>query len=327
MNFAFAGFRHGHVISLLNRIRETPSARIAGVWEEEAAARDNARANGLECNYGTLEELLAKSGCDAVVVGDAYGRREAIVLAALKAGRHVLSDKPYCTTRAGLEAIAACCENGGPRLGCMFDLGTTPAMLTARQVVREGRLGELISVQFNGMHPLNYGKGRPEWYFQKGMHGGTINDLASHAFDYLPRLAGSPVAEILFARAVNTAFPECPSFQNSAQLAFRLANGAVVTGDVSYTAPKGCAFSLPSYWRFTVTGTLGWMEFSYASPNVLLALENDAEPIIVPPAPALPDYFDGFLAEVAGQPTEFTTARHLETARWCLAAQEAAEVQ
>ncbi len=322
LKFAFAGFRHGHVFALLERIRATAGMEIVGACEPDDAARAVAQEHGVVCEYPTVEALLSKSGCDVVVVGEAYGRREAVVLQALRAGKHVLSDKPFCTTQAGLEAIQAeCAKPGAPRLGCMFDLGTTPAMTTARAVVADGRLGTLQSIQFNGMHPLNYRNGRPDWYFEPGMHGGTINDLASHAFDFLPRLANSPIEKILFASARNVAFPECPDFQNVAQVSFLMKNGVVVSGDVSYTAPKISAFSLPSYWRFTVTGTQGWMEFAYGKDTVLLANPTDAEPQAVPLASAIPDYFDGFLAELQGRPTEFTTQRHLTTAEWCLKAQ------
>lgn len=325
LKFAFAGFRHGHVYALLDRIRSTADMEIVGACEPDDVSRAVAQEHGVACEYPTLEALLSKSGCDVVVVGEAYGRRESVVLQALRAGKHVLSDKPFCTTLAGLEAIKVeCAKPNAPRLGCMFDLGTTPAMTTARAVVAEGRLGELQSIQFNGMHPLNYRNGRPDWYFQPGMHGGTINDLASHAFDYLPRLVISPIDEILFANAKNVAFPECPDFQNVAQVAFRMKNGVVVSGDVSYTAPKTSAFSLPSYWRFTVTGTLGWMEFAYGKDIVLLANASDPEPQEVPLAPPIPDYFDGFLDDINGKTTEFTTQRHLQTAYWCLKAQQKA---
>lgn len=324
LKFAFAGFRHPHAFALLERVRATPGAQIVGAWEPDEASRIAAKARGMACECPSLEALLFDTGCDVVVVGDAYGRREAEVLQALRAGKHVLSDKPFCTTQEGLDAIRTeCARPHAPCLGCMFDLGTTPAMTTARSLVAQGQLGELQSIQFNGMHPLNYHDGRPDWYFEAGLHGGTLNDLASHAFDYLPRLANSPVAKILFAHADNVGFPQCPHFQNVAQVVFQLEDGAVVSGDVSYTAPKGTAFTLPSYWRFVVTGTRGWMEFAYGSSDLLLATAQDKSPQKIPLDPPAKDYFDGFLDAIAGRPTEFSTQRHLTTAAWCLKAQDA----
>ena len=322
LKFAFAGFRHPHTFTLLERVRTTPGAQIVGAWEPDEASRIAAEARGIACEFPTLEALLCDSGCDVVVIGDAYGRRETEVLQALRAGKHILSDKPFCTTQEGLDVIRAeCTRPNAPCLGCMFDLGTAPAMATARALVAQGRLGELLSIQFNGMHPLNYHDGRPDWYFEVGLHGGTLNDLASHAFDYLPRLANSPVEKILFANACNVGFPQCQHFQNVAQVVFQLENGVVVSGDVSYTAPKGAAFTLPSYWRFTVTGTKGWMEFAYGSNAVLLATSQDKAPQAIPLGAPTKDYFDGFLDAIAGRPTEFTTQRHLTTASWCIKAQ------
>lgn len=326
LSFAFAGFRHPHVFSLVERIRQTPGATMVATWEEDAAARDLAREKGVACPFvDTLEELLALP-VQVLVVGEAYGRRESVILAALRRGIHVLSDKPFCTTLAALEEMEALCQApNSPRLGCMFDLGTTPGMTTAERLVREGTLGDLLAIQFNGMHPLNYRQGRPDWYFQPGMHGGTINDLASHAFDYLPRLCQSPIRKLLFAQAANRHFPECPHFQNVAQLALEMESGAVVTGDVSYATPRGSAFTLPSYWRFTVTGTRGWMEFTYQGTELYLAVGDEASPRTIPLDPPAEDYFDGFLKEIQGQESAFPTRRHFQTARWCLEAQALAE--
>ncbi|MGN0867154.1 MAG: Gfo/Idh/MocA family protein [Oligosphaeraceae bacterium] len=327
--FAFAGFRHVHVFSLVERIRQTPGATILAAWEEDEDARNQAKAKGVDCPFvDTLEELLALP-IQVLVVGEVYARREAIIIAALERGIHVLSDKPFCTSLEGWKRINFLCNKSRkvprPKLGCMFDLGTCPPMATASRLAREGALGEILSVQFNGMHPLNYHKGRPDWYFQEGMHGGTVNDLACHAFDFLPRLCGCPVDSFTYVRDVNRYFPECPHFKNVAKLAFEMKCGARVTGDVSYTAPRGCAFSLPSYWRFTVAGTKGWMEFSYAGKEVLLALEDDPAPRAIPLDPQGEDYFDGFLKEIQGQESEFSTQSLLKTAWWSLCAQSHAD--
>ena len=327
--FAFAGFRHPHVFSLVERIRQTPGATLVAAWEEDEAARALAREKGVDCPFVESLQDLLNLPIQVLVVGEVYARREAVIIAALKKGIHVLSDKPFCTSLDGWSQIDCLCSKSknipGPKLGCMFDLGTCPPMATASRLVKEGTLGELLSIQFNGMHPLNYHKGRPDWYFQEGMHGGTINDLACHAFDFLPRLCGCPVDNFTYVKTFNQHFPECPHFQNVAHIAFGMECGTQVTGDVSYTAPRGSAFALPSYWRFTVPGTKGWMELSYAGKEVLPALEDDPAPRAIPLDPQGEDYFDGFLKEIQGQESDFSTERLLKTAWWCLRAQAHAD--
>lgn len=49
--------------------------------------------------------------------------------------------------------------------------------LALREVVRSGRIGEIQTMSFAGQHPLLRGE-RPNWYFEPGMHGGTLNDIA-----------------------------------------------------------------------------------------------------------------------------------------------------
>ena len=99
-----------------------------------------------------------------------------------------------------------------------------------------------------------------------------------------------------------------------------LENGAVVSGDVSYFAPD---FSSPAYWRFTVCGTRGMLEFNCNTPGVrFLSGGNDET---YPPLPAEKDYFDAFLSELAGNPVSPSTAEIVQTARWALAAQQQAD--
>ena len=54
-----------------------------------------------------------------------------------------------------------------------------------REIILSGELGEVASIHIDGQHPLNPSV-RPGWYFEPGKHGGTINDIGIHAFDFVP---------------------------------------------------------------------------------------------------------------------------------------------
>ena len=65
------------------------------------------------------------------------------------------------------------------------------------------------------------------------------------------------------ARAWNADLPEAPLFQNAAQIMLRMDNNAGVIGDVSYLAADKCGFGMSNYWRYTLHGRNGLMEFTY----------------------------------------------------------------
>jgi predicted dehydrogenase len=330
MKLAFAGFRHSHVLVLYKLAREHPEVQVVAASEPDAATREQLARDGLvQITHRDHRQMLATVECDAVVVGDAYGRRGEILIAALSAGHHVLADKPICTSLAELDQIATLAQAKGLSVGCQFDLRSSPVYRAMRRIIREGAIGEVHTVTFTGQHPLLLAS-RPAWYFEKGMHGGTINDIAVHGADAVGWLTGRRIVEVSAARAWNARLRQFPHFQDAAQLMLRLDNGGGVLADVSYLAPDGCGYKAPQYWRTTCHGDGGVVEASLAEGTVLLARKDDKDFRRVAPLEAdlKPNaYFGAFLAEVAGRSDglELTTEEVLQSSRIALTAQLAAD--
>ena len=271
--------------------------------------------------------MLAEIDCDAVAVGDYYGRRGEIILAALAAGKHVIADKPICTRQSEREQIAELARSRNLRVGCQLDLRDSGHMHAARRLIRNGAVGQVHTIIFDAQHPLMYGT-RPGWYFEPGRHGGTINDIAIHAVDLIPWITGRKLAEVVAARVWNGRLKEAPHFQDGAQMLLRMDNDGGVMGDVSYFAPDSGGYDMPQYWRITFHGDKGVLEVSHTQKNVMLG-GGSREPIKwIGPDP-MPDggYFDAFLRDIAGASLEgdSTTETVLEAARVALAIQDAAD--
>jgi predicted dehydrogenase len=215
----------------------------------------------------------------------------------------------------------------GLRIGCQLDLRAGATRQTLRQLILDGAIGEVLTVAFSGQHPLMLGT-RPDWYFERGCHGGTLNDIAIHALDAIPWMTGRRIVEVVAARVWNGKTPQYPWFQDCAQLMLKLDNGGGVLGDVSYLNPDRCGYAVRPYWRITIHGSGGLLESQSGEDTLLLATHADAAPRAVP-ATLLrsADYFDDFLCEVRGAPgqAELTTALVLQAARLALTAQAAAE--
>ncbi|MBE6929008.1 MAG: Gfo/Idh/MocA family oxidoreductase [Ruminococcaceae bacterium] len=327
LKIAFAGFRHGHINGLYMQAVENPEVEIVGAFEADDAARTAvAESLGVNFNYDCYDKLLAESGADVIAIGDYFGIRGSRAIAALKAGKHVIADKPLCTSLAELDEIEKLSAEKGLKVGCMLDLRLSAWVQPVRNFILEGKLGEVHNICFTAQHPLNYGT-RASWYFEDGKQGGTINDIAIHGIDIIPYLTGLKFAKINAARCWNAFATKEPNFKDAGMFMVEMSNGAGLMADVTYAAPSSCGFKLPYYWRFTIWGEKGVMEFGgNLDPQITVALEGGDGPIILPvddaPRGKILDYF---MDELAGKATDLNTAVVLESSRVALEIQAAAD--
>ncbi len=314
--FAFAGFRHAHILDLLAGVEAHDDAEVVARYDDTGTRPD--------ATHRDFVKMLAEVDCDVVAIGDEYSRRGPMTLAALRAGRHVLSDKPLCvklSEQAEIESLAA---DRSLLVGLQLDCRDRGAFRALRAILCSGELGDVCTIRIDGQHPLLPGV-RPGWYFEPGKHGGTINDIGIHAFDFVPWLTGIEWSDVLVARTWNAKAIGHPHFRDCAQIMARLENGAGVVADFSYLAPDRLGYRLPHYWQVRVHGTRGVAETHLAATTVTV-IKDDSE--VPEERPALPDrsrgYLDDFLAELRGESGELTSARCLLASRLALDAQSRA---
>lgn len=327
MKMAFVGFRHGHVMGLWEYANHHPQIEVVAACEEDAPTRDQLKSGGkVGITHTDYHAMLHDTPCDAIAIGDYFGKRGQLAIAALEAGKHVISDKPLCTRLPELDRIEQLAREKNRSIGCLLDLRDHGVYRAMRRVIREGAIGDVQTVSFSAQHPLLHGK-RAAWYFEPNKHGGTINDIAIHAIDLIPWLTGRQITEITAARTW-TARPDLvPGFEDGAQLMLTLDNQGGVLGDVSYLSPDALAYSADQYWRITVHGTTGLVEGHYNAKTLSLASKHDTTPRTLPADPERKHgVIDDFLAELEGRPTDdaLTTKDVLTASRQTLLTQDAA---
>ena len=325
MKIAIIGCRHNHIFSLYQWMRANPRVEFAGAYEADEATRLAAeKSPGLTFPYRSVEEVLADKTVDAVAIGDYYSIRGSHAIAALRAGKHVIADKPICTSLSELDEIEALSRERGLVVGAMLDMRCQKNVLAAKKLIEDGVLGRIHNVQFGGQHPLSYGT-RPSWYFEEGKHGGVINDIAIHGIDLLPYLTKETVERINAARTYNGYATEVPHFLDCGQMMLTLSGGIGVLADVSYSAPNKLGYTSPFYWEFHIWGERAMLSFSYGSDGVTVYGMDAAAPEVVPPITPNGTILDAFLDDVEGKPTILSTAEVIASSRKTLEIQKVAD--
>ncbi len=323
---AFMGFRHGHIGDVYRRLQNRDDAEIVAACEEDEPTRRKLAAEGaFKITHNSFDAMLAEARADAIAVGDYYGKRGSILIKALEHGCHAISDKPICTSLNELDQIEKLAAAKRLVVGCQLDVRDSAASAAARAAIQAGEIGEVHAISFGGQHPLIYGS-RPGWYFEPGKHGGTINDIAIHAINCLPRITGRRFAMINSARNWNARLKEVPHFKDAAQMMLTMDNGCGVLGDVSYLMPDSFGYGHPLYWHYLFWGSDGIMDIT--SGKVTLCKNGEKTPRIVPlPEVKSGKYLESFLDEIKGnlRPDDLSAQEVLTSARTTLMIQRAAD--
>ena len=142
------------------------------------------------------QRLLDDPTIDFVVVAAKPSDRAAISVAAMRAGKDVLCDKPGVTTHAQLAAVRAAVAETGRMWSVCVGRVASPSIQAALAVVRSGELGRLVQVVSLAPHRLNRAL-RPAWFFDKPAFGGIINDIGVHSIDQFLAFAAAEDATIV----------------------------------------------------------------------------------------------------------------------------------
>jgi predicted dehydrogenase len=329
---AFMGFRHPHILAAYDYIEENMAAEegliIAACCEEDEKTREELQEQGrIKLTHSSFRRMIEEVDFDLLVVGDYFGKRGGIIKSALKEGKHVLSDKPLCTSRKELERIADLAEEKGLAVGALLELRYSGNFIKVREMLRDGAIGPVHSIAFSGQHPLLLGT-RGKWYNEPGRHGGTVNDLLIHGMDTIIWTTGMDFKDIISARNWNAGIGHWPHFRNGAQVMLTMENGCGVIGDLTYISPDSFGYTLPLYWRLTFWGEKGVIESGYNWDHINLFAEGEEQVRQVEPSSSIRGgAIEACLRLIKGsaRDDDYSTAGVLEMSRFCLKAQEAAD--
>ena len=231
-------------------------------------AREAARAVGFESYTDDYRELLARDDIDVVSICTPNDQHEEMALAAIRAGKHVYIDKPLAVTAQSAERIAAVAARSPVFTRMVFNNRYLPATLRAKQLVEEGRIGEVLTFNVRYLHSGSIDPNRPIGWKQQ-MQGGVLLDLGSHALDLLTWLTGYPkrvfckTFTLYGDRPTRDGGREAALSEDHAQMLLELKNGAVGSVEASKIA-TGAGDELTLELRGT-RGALKWsaMDASY----------------------------------------------------------------
>jgi 1,5-anhydro-D-fructose reductase (1,5-anhydro-D-mannitol-forming) len=181
---------------MINAIRSQPDAEITGIYSAspERGARFAAE-HEIPHAYRSLEDALSDPRVDAVYISTTNEKHAPQTIAAARAGKHVLCDKPLATTFADAVAMIAECEAAGVVLATNHHLPNAATHRTIRRLLDEDTVGALRAVRLFNARWLppdlqTWRTSRPD------AGAGVILDVTVHDAALLAFLLGEPVVRV-----------------------------------------------------------------------------------------------------------------------------------
>ena len=196
-------------IGVLGAARIAPTALIAPARDNAeaevvaVAARDRGRAaeyarkHGIATVHGSYDELLADPNVDAVYNPLPNALHAPWTLAALKAGKHVLCEKPFTSNAAEAVTVAEAAEQSGLVVMEAFHYRYHPLAQRLAEIIESGEIGKLKHVQAALCFPL------PKFSdirYNRELGGGAMMDAGCYAL-HMTRLLGGGEPEVVSAQA------------------------------------------------------------------------------------------------------------------------------
>jgi predicted dehydrogenase len=204
--------------ALIEPARAVPEARVVAI-----AARDFARARAFASRHGipraheTYQAVLDDSEIDAIYNPLPNSLHCEWAIRALKAGKHVLCEKPLANNAGEAQRMAAAAEDAGRMLVEAFHYRYHPLALRMKEIVDSGELGEVRHLEAHFCVPLIRLR---DIRYRYELGGGATMDLGCYCINLIRYLAGAE-PEVTHARA-RLAAPQIDRFMEAD---FRFPNG------------------------------------------------------------------------------------------------------
>ncbi len=188
----YGGMGGWHTKQILN----SDVAALAGIWDTDPARCALAEERGIHA-YSSLEDVLADSEVDIITIAVPNDDHLPIAVAAMEAGKNVISEKPVCLNSGELETMIATSEKTGKLFTVHQNRRWDCDYLTMKQVYESGELGEVFGVESR----IQGSRGIPgDWRGQKKHGGGMMLDWGVHLIDQMVRIVADRKIERIYCR-------------------------------------------------------------------------------------------------------------------------------
>lgn len=222
--------------ALLDVVGQVPEAQLIAIASERpGVAKDVAGKHGDARPYDNYQALLNDPDVDAVYVPCTGDLHHQWAIAAAKARKHVLCEKPLATSSQQAKEMAAACRDHGVILQEAFMWRLTNRVKRTRELLASGDLGELRLINAT----FSFNIDRQDWRMRPEKGGGAMWDIGSYGVDAARLFTGEePLRMDADARWAET------GIDMSMRMGLTFPSGVLANIDCSFEVPWRCRLEL-----------------------------------------------------------------------------------
>jgi predicted dehydrogenase len=286
IGYNFMGKAHSHAFKAMPYMMWPPPAYpdlVSICGRDEAAVSEARRRYGYRRHTTDWRELIADREVDLVDNLTPNNLHAEPSIAAAEAGKPVICEKPLGRSTAESKTMLDAVRKAGVKHMCAFNYRFVPALQLARQLIQNGRLGDIYHFRASYQQSGRVDPNSPmTWRFRGDVAGfGALGDLGSHSIDQARWLVGE-IGSITGLtktfikerpRAEGIAEREPVTVDDAALSTLEFENGAIGTVEVTR-----CATGRKNYHVIEVNGSLGSIHFNCERLNELLFFSFEDPP-------------------------------------------------
>ena len=203
VGYAFMGAAHSHAWRTAHRFFDLPlTPQLTAVAGRNAAAVEEAAAQmGWASTETDWRALVGRGDIDLIDICSPGNTHAEIAIAALRAGKHVLCEKPLANTVEEAEQMTAVAQEAarnGVFAMCGYSYRRTPALALAKRMIDDGRLGKIRQVRAQYLQDWLSDENAPlTWRLDRNVSGsGALGDIGAHIIDAAQFVTGQQITGV-----------------------------------------------------------------------------------------------------------------------------------
>ena len=226
---ALLGVTHPHSAAHLRTLQALPEIEAIYLWDESASALEDIRGQQGQKVAGAstrLEDIVGRDDLVGAVLALPNDIAPDACITALQHGQHLMAEKPIGRTAADVERVVRAADAAGRVLSVCYQNRQHPCSIEARNVVRSGMIGTLISLEARMLTTQVRFRNPQHWLFSDARAGGGILSwLGCHYLDMLRYVTGDEVVAV--SAEMNTMSGEAIDVEDVITIALRFRSGAI----------------------------------------------------------------------------------------------------